>query len=337
MSRALTVVMYHYVRDLAGGRFPHIRGLETALFENQLGYFARYYSFVTPSECLDAIAGADLPRNPLLLTFDDGLADHFRNARPLMKRVGARGVFFVNARVLAEECVLDVHKIHFVLACCPNVGRILQEIRGWLRERDTSGRLAALAGTDGGRNRNDTRYDSDDVVVVKRMLQRDLPAEIRRELCHELFMRHVTTDEAGFSADLYLSRSQLKEMKCDGFTIGNHGYDHIWLDSIEPGAQARELSCSLEAFGDLLDGPGRWVFSYPYGAHNAMAKEWLTSNACGMAFLSAPGLAALVRESRLELRRFDTNDFPKTEGAAANGLTRRSIGMDDAGENSEGS
>lgn len=328
MKRMLTVVMYHYVRDLSRSRFPDIKGLETALFRNQLEYLSRFHTFVTPAECLDALAGGELPPNPVLLTFDDGLADHYQNALPIMKQVGARAVFFVNAKPLSEGCVMDVHKIHFILASCADTTSLLREIREWLHEQHAPEHVVELAGNEKRSIRNDTRYDLDDVVIVKRLLQRDLPEEMRRALCRDLFERHVAADESEFSAEFYLNPTQLREMSDDGFAIGNHGYDHVWLNSLAPEEQSRQIAMSRAVFSNLLGEKGRWLFSYPYGAYDQHTKQILEDQDCGMAFAAAPGFATLEPTSRFELLRFDTNDFPKERFASPNALTQRGMSPD---------
>lgn len=46
---------------------------------------------------LDAalVAGAPLPAKPVILTFDDGYADHYTNAFPLLREFGMTGTFFI--------------------------------------------------------------------------------------------------------------------------------------------------------------------------------------------------------------------------------------------------
>ncbi|HEY3593207.1 MAG TPA: hypothetical protein VGL13_05015, partial [Polyangiaceae bacterium] len=66
----LTIVMYHYVRPLQRTRFPGIKGLDVALFDEQLEYLVRNYSVVSKEAVLDALDGrAELPPHPVLLTF----------------------------------------------------------------------------------------------------------------------------------------------------------------------------------------------------------------------------------------------------------------------------
>lgn len=35
----------------------------------------------------------DLPENSILLTFDDGLKDHFQNVYPILKKMKSKGYF----------------------------------------------------------------------------------------------------------------------------------------------------------------------------------------------------------------------------------------------------
>ena len=44
MVNNLTIVMYHYVRDLKNSRFPGIKGLELDLFKEQIEYLHKHYN-----------------------------------------------------------------------------------------------------------------------------------------------------------------------------------------------------------------------------------------------------------------------------------------------------
>ena len=63
----LTIVMYHFVRELPLTRFPAIKGLLTSRFAGQLDYLARHYQFVTVEQCLAALRGeSPLPERAAL-------------------------------------------------------------------------------------------------------------------------------------------------------------------------------------------------------------------------------------------------------------------------------
>ena len=42
----LTVVMYHYVRDLKNSKYPALKGLDVQLFEEQILYLKKYYHVI---------------------------------------------------------------------------------------------------------------------------------------------------------------------------------------------------------------------------------------------------------------------------------------------------
>ena len=66
-NQNLTVVMYHYVRDLKHSRYPSIKGLDVALFKEQVAFLKKHYSFVTVEEVIAATQGIHkLPSHPVL-------------------------------------------------------------------------------------------------------------------------------------------------------------------------------------------------------------------------------------------------------------------------------
>ena len=47
MSRNVTIVAYHYVRDLARSRYPHIKAMTTDDFKKQLTFIKKKYQVIT--------------------------------------------------------------------------------------------------------------------------------------------------------------------------------------------------------------------------------------------------------------------------------------------------
>ena len=90
------------------------------------------------------------------------------------------------------------------------------------------------------------RYDTREVIVLKRLLQRELPGPVRTELVRRLFAKHVTSDEEAFACELYMSVDQIACLRHHGMQIGSHGYTHAWLDHVSPEAQAVEIDRSLD-------------------------------------------------------------------------------------------
>ena len=105
MSQTVTIVMYHYVRDLQHSRYPAIKGLSLERFHRQLDHIQAHYTPVTVEDVLDALSSAkkEMPSNPILLTFDDGYSDHFLNVFPQLDARGIQGCFFPPGQAVLEH------------------------------------------------------------------------------------------------------------------------------------------------------------------------------------------------------------------------------------------
>jgi peptidoglycan/xylan/chitin deacetylase (PgdA/CDA1 family) len=311
MNRHVTIVMYHYVRDLERSQFPAIKGLSLERFRRQLDYVQACYTPIAAEDLLEALASSrkDLPPNAILLTFDDGYSDHFANVFPLLETRRIRGCFFPPAQAILDHKVLDVNKIHFVLAAAPDARSLLDQVFSSLAEFRSEHALKTreaylLAAT------GEHRYDARDVIVFKRLLQRELPEPVRAEIVRRMFAEYVTADEAAFACELYMSVDQISCLRREGMHIGSHGYSHAWLDQLAPEAQAVEIDRSLEFLQMFGIGKDQWTMCYPYGGFNHSLLQVLRARQCRMGFSVEARVADLDVDDRLTLPRVDTNDLP---------------------------
>lgn len=313
MLPKVTIVMYHYVRDLQRSRYPRIKGLDAEDFAGQLEYVLRHYNPVRMEDVLAAMAGeAELPERPILLTFDDGYAEHFDVVFPLLDRYGVQGSFFPPASAVLDGKVLDVNKIHFVLASEPDTSRLVEAMERRLEEIRGEFKLEPVAALR-ERYAKPNRYDTAEVIYLKRVLQRGLPEEARALVTDELFARFVSQDEAAFAAELYVSLEQLRCMVRHGMFVGSHSYDHVWLDSLSAAEQERQVRRSLGFLEQVGADVKRWVMCYPYGGYDASLLEVLGRHGCAAGLTTEVALADLGRP--LELARIDTNDLPRSADA----------------------
>ncbi len=87
------VLNYHQIND----RDHNALTLSTSEFEAQMRYLAENgYHPITPNELADHLEnGAPLPEKPILLTFDDGYIDNYKNAYPILQKYGLKGSIFI--------------------------------------------------------------------------------------------------------------------------------------------------------------------------------------------------------------------------------------------------
>jgi peptidoglycan/xylan/chitin deacetylase (PgdA/CDA1 family) len=305
----LTIVMYHYVRDLEGSRFPTIKARRVSEFRRQLDHIERNYNVVRAEDVVSAIRGErDLPSKALLLTFDDGYVDHFANVFPLLRERGWQGSFFPPARSVLERELLDVNKSHFILASRCDPDSIINSLKVLLREHDDHNiqtfdqywRRYAKA----------SRYDGPEIVFIKRMLQYGIPEKIRTEFLDRLFRQFASIDSISFAADLYVSPVQLQEMIDAGMYVGSHGDRHLWLDQLDPEEQRNEVDRSLAFLAKIGAPTSSWIMCYPYGANSESLRSYLRMRDCVAGLTVRVAVASVGTDDPLLLPRVNTNDIP---------------------------
>jgi peptidoglycan/xylan/chitin deacetylase (PgdA/CDA1 family) len=146
--------------------------------------------------------------------------------------------------------------------------------------------------------------------VFKRLLQRELPEPVRVEIVRRLFAKHVTTDEAAFACELYMSVDQINCLRHHGMHIGSHGYAHLWLNHVSPETQVVEVDRSLDFLQRLGSEKKDWTMCYPYGGFNDSLLQLLRARECRLGFTVEARVADLDIDDRLTMPRVDTNDLP---------------------------
>lgn len=321
----LTIVMYHYVRELKYSRYPKIKGLSVNYFKEQIAYLKKYYNPISAFDLIDAVeSGSKLPAQPLLLTFDDAYIDHFTEVFPVLDQEKLSGCFFPPAKCILENKVLDVNKIQFILASVPENNILVNYILQSLEENRTSFNLESKEFY-WQKNGVPSCFDSPEVTFVKHMLQRDLPEELRRIIIDQLFKEFVSNDEHAFSNELYMNIDQISFLQKNNMYVGSHGYDHYWLDSIPEDAQRKEIDLSLEFLKKIGSEIEHWIMSYPHGVYNESLLSILKERNCSIGLTGNLGLADLKQDNPLTLSRLDTNDLPKDSKSGPNQWTKKAI------------
>ncbi len=319
----LTIIMYHYVRDLKNSRFPEIKGLDVCFFKEQLAYLEKHYHFVTAEQVIAAFKKEEkLPPKAVLLTFDDAYIDHFTNVFPILEHHKIQGCFYPPVKAITEHSVLDVNKIHFILAATPKdrINNLLNKIKQLLFQYREEYNLQtyeyyfeklAVA----------NRFDSKEIIFIKRLLQVELPEKLRNIINSRLFTEAVKMEEESFSRELYMNKDQMRCMVDCGMHVGSHGYDHYWLGSLKKEKQEDEIQKSMDFIQEIGGDLNNWTICYPYGNYNEDTIEILKKKHCQFGLTTRVDLASTDSEEEdtvFKLPRLDTNDFPRQADATTN-------------------
>ena len=92
-SPGVPVLNYHQVEQKNGNPLT----LWPDQFEAQMAYLAdEGYTTITIDEMMDALDhGTPLPEKPVIITFDDGYADNYEYAYPILKKYGFKATIFL--------------------------------------------------------------------------------------------------------------------------------------------------------------------------------------------------------------------------------------------------
>jgi len=310
-GQAVTIVMYHYVRDLGQSRYPNIKGLQIDQFLSQLNFLEQNFTIVRMEDCLECIWGVskDFPEKAALLTFDDGYIEHFTEVFPILDQRGYQGSFFPPVQSTMEGKVLDVNKIHFILASSNEPKQLLDVLK--IEIKNVQSRYG-LDDPEAYFNRIDSSehpYDPVEISIFKRVLQRELPLMARQQIVSRLFDEFVDVEEDVFSNELYMNESQLKTLIRHGMFVGGHGYSHKWLNSIDEVEQKFELDQTGRFLDSIEVKPEHKVMCYPYGGYDSSLLRQIENSGFVAGLTTVPEMAILNKRKRFELSRIDTNEM----------------------------
>jgi peptidoglycan/xylan/chitin deacetylase (PgdA/CDA1 family) len=306
------------VRDLSHSRYPEVKGLDIALFKEQIRYLKKNYHFITMEMLINSIDNnVSLPNKSVLLTFDDGYADHFKYVFPYLDKQKVQGSFFPPVKAIKEHTVLDVNKIHFILAAEGNKSKIISEIKNELNRFRKDYNLESYSFYY-DKLAQPSRYDSADVIFIKRLLQVELEESLRNIITNNLFEKIVGVSEDSFSRELYMDIEEIKCMHRNGMHIGSHGYEHYWFGSLTRENQKIEIKKALAFLNQIGCDTRQWTMCYPYGDYNDSVIELLAEYNCKLALTTEVNIADFQQYNKFILPRLDTNDIPKHKEAIKN-------------------
>jgi peptidoglycan/xylan/chitin deacetylase (PgdA/CDA1 family) len=297
--------MYHYVREKSRSDIP-LNSLDVNVFEDQVKRFVRHYEIISAEDLVNNNFGRN-SKEKLILTFDDGYLDHYKYVLPVLVKYKIKGTFYIPTQILEQDNLLDINKIHFLLATV-NIDDILSELFQLLDKYrvdyklDSNNQFLQKYAVP-------TRWDDRKTAFVKRMLQSGLPNLVRMKVLNNLY-QELVANRVRIPPRLYLSRREIIEMSSIGMSVGAHTHNHLRLDTCSYKEQWFQISQSIEILKGIGIPSPQLSFCYPFGAFNKDTISILRKLNVGVAFTVNPK-ASVVLSSKNKFRfpRMDCNDF----------------------------
>ncbi|EAJ7828302.1 polysaccharide deacetylase [Campylobacter upsaliensis] len=305
----MKILMYHYVRE-SMPHLPFFRYLSFDNFKKQLDYFEKNFGLVSFGEFCRLKTEPkfiNVLKNKILLTFDDGLKEHFTLVYPELLKRGALGIFFMPSLVLEQEKALCVHKIHYLLGRYGGGGELLDLALELIEPSMCENENAYLF-----EDYYDLLDDEESVKQFKLLLNYNLKEEFKEEIISALLAK-CKLSEAEIYENYYLNREELKIMSENQMLIGSHAHSHINFLNLNAKQEADEVKKSFEILSFLE--PKIRTFCYPYGEFTKDSKKILQNLGVDFAFVSLDEYKKDIDEEDLRLNpltlsRYDCNEFP---------------------------
>lgn len=233
--KRVRALLYHSVEPQPGSFTAGLNvTVSPATFAAQLDYLQKHYRVVGP----DDITPGDRRSRELVISFDDGYANVYRHALPLLeqRRLPAC-VYLVTSAVKGR--LIWVNLLNYALLNHPEEA------------------LATLAGFDPALAGLESRK-----AIISAVQADCSPSQIEA-LCDRLKESIPLLKKLDASA-LYLSADEIREMQTRGISFGFHSRDHYNLRNCDDAELAQQLDPS--AVSPLLDSG---TFAYPYGFFDA--------------------------------------------------------------------
>ena len=264
----LSILIFHRVLEKSDPLFPDEP--DAKRFDQLLGWIESWFNVLPLDEGVQRLRTGTLPERAAAITFDDGYADNFKVALPILRAHGLPATFFVATGYIDGGRMWN--------------DTIIESVRRTeLRRCDLTARgLSTFELTT-----NAERRKAIETII---RWAKYLPTEERLA-----FAAHIA-DEAmvPLPNDLMMTSDNLVDLHRAGMQIGAHTVTHPILARLNDRDAEAEIAGS-KAFLEAVLGKGIGLFAYPNGK---FGEDWLPEHAAIVrrlgfeaAVSTAPGVA----------------------------------------------
>lgn len=267
----MNVYMFHYVHKKDNG----YKYFEYEKFERFIEFIKKEKNVLSLDEFYEKYKNNSLSEKDILLTFDDGTIDHYKNVYEVLKKNNISGTFFICKDTFDNKGLLP-NKIHMLLANV-NFDTLYSQFYKLYEQEVNKGNIVL-------KPEKESKFDkNNEVRFLKQSLQYRLPKDISNYIIDELYRINDLTFDC---SKYYISLMQAKEMKENGMCFGAHTKSHPHLEYLDYNQQKEEIVSSIKFINDNNLVGKVLSFAYPYGSHNGDTLKILKSEDVDIAFLA---------------------------------------------------
>ena len=241
-----------------------------------------------------------------LLTFDDGYIDHYENVLPILQKKKLPASFYMSAGILDNKKLLNVNKIHYILANLKEK-EIIKNLKAiYVRERRGDNFEETFKNL-----KNLSRYDNSNVNLIKFIINKFFSEKEKNQFFKLIFKEILKIKESDICKDFYLSLKNINEMRKEVMYFGGHGYNHLKMTDLNSYDLDIEINKTIKFLNKIKIDTKKWVMCYPYGSFNQKIIKKLGEKNCFLGLTTVPEKANVNNKNLLYIPRFDANDVGK--------------------------
>lgn len=252
VSPWITVLSYHRAAcDRAATEYDEgVIDVSAEMFEQHLTSLEHWCNPISLDQVRAFVAGAKLPRNPVLITFDDGYRDNHDVILPILQRHRMPAAFFVATSYVEQRRLFWWDRINLL------VKTSRKEVLELDYPRALTLPLAASTG-----------HRAAAIGLLLRVVKDHYALDLERFLEHVAVAADVNIpphEERRRADALVMTWNQVRALRRAGMDVQSHTSTHRVLQTLTPDALSEELSGSREMLEEVLGEPVRSI-SYPVG------------------------------------------------------------------------
>lgn len=268
----LTIFTFHRVGILeTGDPFdPDVMDATPLQFRRIVEKLARGGTPVSIEMLMKSLETGTLPRNPFMITFDDGYRSCVDVALPILRELGVPATFFIPTAFPEQRMLFWWDKIAAMLSSSRRTRVALHYPRGLMLDPGSPKSRELLT------------------TIVKDTEGLDLD-RFFAELAVALDIEWTSETEHGFAKELIASWSQVRELAVAGMDVESHTHNHRVLETLDPLALRDELVLSRAELQRQLGYSAR-ALAYPVGRiPKAYVRQAVADAGYRIAFTNASG------------------------------------------------
>ena len=254
-------VCYHYIRSNEKKRYKRILGLPSDEFERQVVFLKKNYQILSLND-VDNLHNGNLflKKMGMLITFDDGLKDHYLAAKILSKH-GIKGVFFIPTCILTDKTPANPIIIHYAIAIF-GISKFLVEFQNALKHT-----MIPKKDFEFLFEKMDNPWKK--IEEIKLIFKYRLNYKQSRKILLYVYNELLKNSFPHIFDDMHLTNSQIKQILKMGHSVGVHTHSHISVAATK--LSKSDFKKEMIQPKKILEkefGKSIISFSYPFGEKN---------------------------------------------------------------------